>query len=361
MRRATFLTIGALLAAPAAAHAKGGVIFDTPPERAHVGQPIHFTVIAAREAPASGRQARPAQGVRPLVTFRSASGHVLRVRATRTDLNGIGYGSVAFTDKGPWTSELRAGKVHFPASRLLAISVGTGLVETTPPASGGTQPDAADRSGGGFPWLWVLSLASIGSALVFVAIRRRGLWGLHSALLVIAALALAVPAAAGAKTGFAFDTYPESAKVGQSIPFTVTVWREPRSSGGRAHSAGGIRPLVIFHSESGRTVSVRAGRTDRFGTAHGRVAFPDKGPWKGVLHLERYGVEVGSEGSQTFKVGTGLVETIPAANATAREARPDAGVAPDGGFPWLWVLSPAAIASALLVLAMRRRGRWGAA
>ena len=190
------------------------------------------------------------------------------------------------------------------------------------------------------------------------------------AFLIAAALVLAAPAAASAKTGFQFDNYPETAKVGEPIPFTVHVWRDAPADGGRARTARGIRPLLTFQSKSGRTVSVRAGRTDRFGTVHAQVAFPDKGPWTGVLHLKRYGVYVGSEGSQTFKVGTGLVETIPAATAASggahpgpadasRGADPGPGNTSSAGFPWVWVLALAGIASGLVVVAIRRR--WGAA
>jgi hypothetical protein len=176
MRRATFLTIGALLAAPAVAHAKAGVIFDTYPETAAVGQKIHFTVMVMNEAPRSGSRAHPAEGIHPLVTFRSASGRVVRVRAGGTDLNGIAYGSVAFTDKGPWSTEVRAGKFHTPASWSQPISVGSGLVETIPPAAAPSRHVSASDPGG-FPWVWVFSLASIGSALLVFTMRRRGRWG----------------------------------------------------------------------------------------------------------------------------------------------------------------------------------------
>jgi hypothetical protein len=60
--------------------------------------------------------------------------------------------------------------------------------------------------------------------------------------------------------------------------------------------------------------------------------------------------------SSPIHVGTGLTQLIPAADAS--QSKPPETT---NGFPWVWVLSLASIASALLVLVMRRRGRWGAA
>jgi hypothetical protein len=180
MRTVTVAIIAGLLAAPAAAVAKGGIEFDTYPENSSVGKPIHFSVLTYMDPPRRGQSGHAIQGVRPLVVFRSKSGRVVRVRATRTDLNGIAYGSVAFPDKGPWTSELRIRGVTFAGSEPGAgsISVGTGLVQTIPGSERrppATSPSASDD--GGFPWIWVLSLASIGSALLVFVMRRRGHWG----------------------------------------------------------------------------------------------------------------------------------------------------------------------------------------
>jgi hypothetical protein len=170
MRRTTLLIASVLLAVPAVAQAKVGVIFDQYPETARVGAPVGFTVMAYRE------------GARPLVTFRSKSGSVVRARATRTDLNGIGYGKVAFTDSGPWTSEMNVLSAH-GGGRSEPFEVGIGLTQTIPSAdeTAATQPRrAAPAPGRGFPWAWVLSIASIASiaaALAVAGMRRRGHWG----------------------------------------------------------------------------------------------------------------------------------------------------------------------------------------
>ena len=170
------------------------------------------------------------------------------------------------------------------------------------------------------------------------------------------ALVVLLPSAAAAKTGVEFQTAPEQSKVGHTIPFTVTVWREPPSPSGRAHPVVGIHPLVTFRSDSGRVIRVRASRTNRFGLAHGKVAFTDKGPWTTVFHVKTHGVYVGNDASGPISVGTGLVQVIPPADATRPQAHGSAAE-----FPWVWVLSLASIGAALLVLVMRRRGRWGAA
>jgi hypothetical protein len=175
MRRTTLLIASVLLAVPALAHAKVGVELDQYPEAAKVGAPIGFTVMAFRE------------GARPLVTFRSKSGSVVRVRATRTDLNGIGYGTVAFPDRGPWTSEMNVLSAH-GGGRSEPFEVGIGLTQTIPsadetaaaearraaPAPARTAAPAPDA---GFPWIWVLSGASILAVLAAAGLRRRGHWG----------------------------------------------------------------------------------------------------------------------------------------------------------------------------------------
>src|SRR5215210_7866714 len=101
MHKATLLIISLLLAAPAIAHAKSGVEFETYPEETEVGTPIAFTVMAFRDPHASGGEGHPVVGVHPLVTFQSNSGRVIRVRASRTDRFGVAHGEVTFTDKGP--------------------------------------------------------------------------------------------------------------------------------------------------------------------------------------------------------------------------------------------------------------------
>jgi hypothetical protein len=179
MRRATVLITGlALLAAPALAQAKTGVIYQKDPETAKIGERIDFTVIVWREPRNPSGQADPVAGRRPLVTFHSASGRVIRVRATRTDLNGTGYGAIAFPEKGPWTTTLRVPGVRMVSEPSPPLGVGIGLVQTIPPDPAPSHPQpSSGRDVAGFPWLWVLSFGAIGSALLVFVMRRRGRWG----------------------------------------------------------------------------------------------------------------------------------------------------------------------------------------
>jgi hypothetical protein len=173
--------------------------------------------------------------------------------------------------------------------------------------------------------------------------------------LALAATLLAVPALANAKTGVEFDQYPDSAKPGEKINFTVMALPEGPSAGGPSRFEG-RHPLVTFRSRSGRVVRVRASAADLSGIAYGEVAFPDRGPWTTEMSIGGV-IQSAAEESQPIRVGVGLTQTIPAADATRpRTAAPDAG-----SFPWLWVLSLGAVGASLLVLLMRRRGHWGAA
>jgi hypothetical protein len=174
MRRATFLIVSVLLAVPSLAHAKAGVIFDRDPEVAKVGATIGFTVMALRDAPRGRGEMRPVEGAHPLITFRSKSGRVIRVRASRTDLNGIGYGKVAFTDKGPWTTEMHVSGVHVGQELSQPIDAGIGLTLTIPSADEINARTA--HASAGFPWVWVLSGASILAVLGSAGMRRRGHW-----------------------------------------------------------------------------------------------------------------------------------------------------------------------------------------
>jgi hypothetical protein len=174
MRRATLLIASVLLAVPAFAQAKAGVEFDRDPEVVKVGTTIGFTVIAYRDAPREGTEMRPVEGAHPLVTFRSESGRVIRVRAGETDLNGIAYGKVAFTDHGPWTTEMKVPGVEIGDGLSQPIDAGVGLVRTT--VTPDARPVRSAPSDSGFPWVWFLSAASIGAALLVAGMRRRGRW-----------------------------------------------------------------------------------------------------------------------------------------------------------------------------------------
>src|SRR4051812_24680968 len=177
MRKATVLTIGMLMAIPVAAHAKTGVEFDKYTDTAKPGEKLRFTVIAFDEnRRGPGGRLLPIRGERPLVTFRSRSGRTVRVRASRTDLNGLGYGTVAFPDKGPWETMLHIGDMRTTPADTGSFRVGVGLTQTTP-AAPATKPAAAHAAGDGPPWIWILSLGALGSALLALAMRRRGRWG----------------------------------------------------------------------------------------------------------------------------------------------------------------------------------------
>jgi hypothetical protein len=100
---------------------------------------------------------------------------VIRVRASATDRNGTGYGKVAFTDKGPWTTEMHLRGVHVGDEFSQPINAGAGLTQTTPP-TGTSQRAPSKPSDDGFPWVWILSGASILAALLVAGMRRRGHW-----------------------------------------------------------------------------------------------------------------------------------------------------------------------------------------
>jgi hypothetical protein len=179
MRRTTLLIASVLLAVPAMAHAKAGVEFKTYPETVAVGKSIAFTVYAFTEPPAGGGSGHAVVGAHPLVTFRSRSGRVVRVRSSRIDSAGVGHATVAFPDKGPWSTEMNTRGVQIGQERSQPISVGTGLTRTMPSAddvAAARNRATAPASDGGFPWVWVLSTASIAAALAAAGMRRRGHW-----------------------------------------------------------------------------------------------------------------------------------------------------------------------------------------
>jgi hypothetical protein len=128
------------------------------------------------EGPSSGGPNR-FEGRHALITFRSESGRVVRIRSSAADLNGIAYGSVAFPDRGPWSTEMKIGNViQTTPDNSEPIHVGIGLTQTIPSADQ-TTPKPAVPDAGSFPWAWVLSLGAIGSGLAVLLMRRRGHWG----------------------------------------------------------------------------------------------------------------------------------------------------------------------------------------
>lgn len=172
MKRVTLTVVAVLLAAPVAANAKGGVIFDRYPDVQAVGSSMSFTVMTMP----------PRSGLRPLVAFSDEkSARVVRIRATRTDLHGIAYGSVRLPSHGPWDTLITVGGKPVAPSDSEPFRVGVGLTQTIPSADAqraAASPAPADRhGGGGGTWLWLTSAAAIGSALLVAAMRRRGRWG----------------------------------------------------------------------------------------------------------------------------------------------------------------------------------------
>jgi hypothetical protein len=177
----------------------------------------------------------------------------------------------------------------------------------------------------------------------------------RATFLAIGALLMA-PALAQAKAGVEFEKYPDTAKPGEKIDFTVIAMDEggPGGPGHAPKAIVGRHPLLTFESDSGRVVRVRASATDVNGIAHGSVAFPDQGPWTTALRIGDR-INIPPERSEPIHVGIGLTQTTPPAKPTPTPAPAPAS------FPWVWVLSFGAIGSALLVFVMRRRGHWGAA
>jgi hypothetical protein len=67
------------------------------------------------------------------------------------------------------------------------------------------------------------------------------------------------------------------------------------------------------------------------------------------------GVHVGQDMSEPIDAGVGLTQTIPSLDETRARAK---GPQVSAGFPWVWVLSGAAVLAALGTAGMRRRGHW---
>jgi len=171
MRRTALISAALALALPGLAQAKTGVVFDKAPDRAVPGEKINFTVIAMREPPGPGpHEAHPVAGAHALVTFRSESGRVVRVRSTETDLNGIGYGSIRFPDKGPWTTEMTAGPARSPGEFSEPVEIGSALPRPAPAA-------AAPSSSAEFPWVWAVLLGLAGTGLAVAVTQRRRFGG----------------------------------------------------------------------------------------------------------------------------------------------------------------------------------------
>lgn len=171
MRRPLVLALALCLLAPAGASAKGGVIFDKFPDVQALGSPMKFTLMLYNR-----------HDVRPLVTFRnSKTGEIVRVRASRSDLNGIAYGSVALPSPGPWLTAVNVGgRPLFFEGDSEPFRVAVGLTQTIPSADeerAAQAHGAADAHDGLPVWLWLTSAAAVGSAVLVFVMRRRRRWG----------------------------------------------------------------------------------------------------------------------------------------------------------------------------------------
>ena len=172
MRRAVGLAVALCLLAPGGAAAKGGVIFDRYPDVQNVGAPMKFTVMLFDR-----------RDVRPLITFSDTrTGAVVRVRGSRSDLNGISYGTVALPSHGPWQTTVSVnGRTIFEGDAE-PFRVGVGLTQTIPSADseraapGESGAAAASGDDGASAWIWIAVAASASAAIAF-ALRRRRRWG----------------------------------------------------------------------------------------------------------------------------------------------------------------------------------------
>jgi MYXO-CTERM domain-containing protein len=169
------------------------------------------------------------------------------------------------------------------------------------------------------------------------------------ALVLALALCLLVPAGAGAKGGVIFDRYPDVQAVGSQMRFTVMLF-----------DRRDVRPLVTFrNSKTGEVVRTRASRSDLNGIAYGKVAFPSTGPWATAISVNGRPIFEGD--AEPFRVGVGLTQTIPSADAERAASDRGGSVSSDrGGSVWPWI-ALALLASAAAALGVHRRRRWGAA
>lgn len=185
MRRALAFALALCLLAPAGASAKGGVIFHEFPDAQAVGAKMEFTVMLFNR-----------RDVHPLVTFHNPkTGEVVRVRASRSDLNGIAYGAVALPSHGPWQTGVSVGgRPLFSEGDSEPFRVGVGLTRTIPSvdeeraakatranarpatASGASADSRASAERGASAWPWIAIAAAASGAAAF-ALHRRRPWG----------------------------------------------------------------------------------------------------------------------------------------------------------------------------------------
>lgn len=174
MKRVTLTVAVVLLAVPALAWAKTGIGFQTDPADFKPGERQQFQVALFHEPPGPSGRARPyGSHGRPLVTFTSVSGRVMRIRA-RPLMSGVSRGMVTFPDKGPWTTTISLGGHRIQDGEHSGrFIVGTALSDAAATPAPARPPEAA-HSGDGFPWVPVLPGAmALAAAAVVLALRRR--------------------------------------------------------------------------------------------------------------------------------------------------------------------------------------------
>jgi hypothetical protein len=166
VRRACVLALALSLLAASTASAKGGVIFDRYPDVQALGSPMKFTAMTMR------------RGASPLVTFRDQkTGTVIRVRASKGDLNGISYGTVRLPSHGPWDTQITIGGRPAAPADAEPFRVGVGLTQTISSADAERRaaPASAASAGGdgSAAWPWIAAAAVLASGLVLVVLVRR--------------------------------------------------------------------------------------------------------------------------------------------------------------------------------------------
>jgi hypothetical protein len=175
MKRITLTVVAVLLAVPAVAWGKTGIEMSQDPSAYQPGEKIRINIMYMNEPrDPMGGEPTPVVGVRPLATFRSESGRVVRVRGDATDRDGLARAEVTLPDRGPWTvTTTVAGKVvGEEGQQTFALGEQVPTVVSRP-----TTDPAPAKPGDGFPWVWVLSAASILAALLVAGMRRLGHWG----------------------------------------------------------------------------------------------------------------------------------------------------------------------------------------
>src|SRR5688572_11500292 len=106
MRRINSILVLVLLAVPATATAMVGVELEKQQDLAP-GEKTNMNVMLWREPRDPGSDPTPVVGAHPLVTFRNAkTGEVVRVRASRTNHEGLASATVAFPSRGKWAVDL---------------------------------------------------------------------------------------------------------------------------------------------------------------------------------------------------------------------------------------------------------------